>query len=187
MKNSIDPRNIFLRGKHVTLVALSKEDVISSNWYGWFNDEELCKTLQQHYFPNTLDSQLDFYQKSISNSSTKLQLGICKVNDPNLLGIISLNNIDFINRKAEISAVIGEAEGRNINIFRESCLLICDHAFNSLNLNKIYGGSISKELADLMCRFLKGKREGLLRADIFKNGAYHDAHLYGILRDEFYS
>lgn len=187
MKEKIDPRDIFLKGKHVYLVALTRDQVASSNWYGWFNDEELCKTLQQHYFPNTLDLQLEFYEKNIANSGSKLQLGICKIDDPKLLGIISLNNIDFINRKTEISAVIGEVEGRNINIFREACMLICDHAFNSLNMNKIYGGSISKELVDLMCRFLKGKREGIARSDIFKHGKYHDAHLYGILREEFYS
>jgi ribosomal-protein-alanine N-acetyltransferase len=187
MKSEIDSRNIFLRGTHVYLVALSQEDVVNSNWYGWFNDEELCKTLQQHYYPNTLELQLDFFRKNIGNSDSKLQLGICKPENATLLGIISLSNIDFINRKAEISAVIGEAEGRNINIFRESCQLLCDHAFNTLNLNKIYGGSISKELADLMCRFLKGKREGVAREDIYKRGTYHDAYLYGILRQDFYS
>lgn len=187
MINEIDERNVFLRGKHVYLKALTKEDVINSSWYGWFNDEELCKTLQQHYFPNTLDQQLDFFQKNIASSLTKIQLGICKPECSAILGVISLNNIDYINRKAEISAVIGEPAGRNINIFRESCELICRHAFNTLNLNKIYGGSISKELVGLMCKFLKGKEEGILRSDIYKNGEYHDAFLYGILKKDFYS
>ncbi|MBV9988008.1 MAG: GNAT family N-acetyltransferase [Chitinophagaceae bacterium] len=187
MTNPIDNRDIFLRGKHVYLKALTRDDVIRSNWYGWFNDEELCKTLQQHYYPNTLESQLEFYQKNIAGSSSKIQLGICKTDNADILGVISLNNIDYINSKAEISAVIGEPSGRNINIFRESCVLICQHAFNTLNLNKVYGGSISKELAELMCKFLKGKMEGVIRSDIYKNGAYHDAHVYGILKEDFYA
>ena len=188
MKIEIDERDIFLRGKEVYLKVLTKQDVIHSNWYGWFNDEELCKTLQKHYFPNSLEQQLEFYQANINTTSmTKIQLGVCKTNSPLILGIISLNNIDYINRKAELSAVIGEPGGRNINVFRESCQLICRHAFGTLNLNKVYGGSISKELVGLMCKFLKGKEEGILRSDIYKGGEYHDAFLYGILKKDFYS
>ena len=187
MINQIDKRNVFLKGKHVYLKVLTKEDAINSNWYGWFNDQELCKPLQHHYFPNPVEQQIEFWQTNIVGSLTKIQLGICKPESSVILGVISLNNIDYINRKAEISAVIGELEGRNINIFRESCELICRHAFNTLNLNKVYGGSISKELVGLMCKFLKAKEEGILRSDIYKNGEYHDAFLYGILKNDFFS
>jgi ribosomal-protein-alanine N-acetyltransferase len=181
---SIDPRDIFLKGEKVVLKVLTKEDATESNWYGWFNDEAICKTLQKHYFPNTREAQLAFYEKNI-NTNNKIQLGICKPESSNIIGIISLNNIDFINRKAEISAVIGESAGRNINLFIESCNLIINHAFSSLNLNRIYGGSISKELVTLMCRTLGCKEEGIGRSEIYKKGVYHDSYRYGILRDEF--
>ena len=185
MKEKIDPRDIFIRGKNVILKTLTKEDVISSNWYGWFNDEQLCKTLQKHYFPNTVEIQMDFLERNISNSTTKIQLGICRINGGNILGIVSLNDIDYINSKAEISALIGETEGRSINLFIESCQLIFNHAFNSLNLNRIYGGSISKQLVTLMTRSLGCKEEGVARQEIFKDGEYHDCYLYGILKEDF--
>ena len=47
MSQEIDSRDIFLKGKHVFLKALTREDAITSDWYGWFNDEELCNTLQR--------------------------------------------------------------------------------------------------------------------------------------------
>lgn len=180
----LDPREVFLVGKSVILKVLTKDDVLNSNWYGWFNDERLCKTLQKHYFPNTLESQLDFWEKNV-NANDKVQLGICKIDDGNILGIISLNNIDFINRKAEISAVIGETGARSVTLFVESCKLLFNHAFNSLNLNRIYGGSISKELVTLMCRTLGCKEEGVGRSEIYKNGNYHDSFRYSVLKDEF--
>jgi len=182
--NSLDPRNIFLAGKNVVLKVLTKDDVLHSNWYGWFNDEQLCKTLQKHYYPNTLEAQLDFWEKN-SNRNDKIQLGICKPGDARLLGIISLNNIDLINRKAEISAVIGEPGARSVNLFVESCKLLFNHAFNSLNLNRIYGGSLSKELVILMCRTLGCREEGVGRSDIYKDGKYCDSYRYGVLKDEF--
>ncbi len=180
----IDPRDIFLKGKNVILKVLTRDDVITSNWYGWFNDEEICKTLQKHYYPNTMEAQLDFLQKTI-NTNDKIQLGICKKEGGNIIGIISLNNIDLINRKAEISALIGETGARNVGLFIESCMLLFNHAFHSLNLNRIYGGSISKELVTLMCRTLGCKEEGVGRSEIYKNGAYRDSYRYAVLKDEF--
>jgi hypothetical protein len=52
-------------------------------------------------------------------------------------------------------------------------------------MNKIYGGTISKDLITLMGRLLGCKQEGVARQDIFKNGSYHDAYLYSLLKEEF--
>jgi len=183
--DNIDNRDIFLKGNKVILKVLTRHDVINSNWYGWFNDEELCRTLQKHYYPNSLENQIDFFEKQVKESNTKIQLGVCVKDNNTILGIVSLSNIDYINRKAEFSAIIGEPEGRNIEIYIEACKLLFNHAFNSLNLNRLYGGSISKELVVLMCRILGCKQEGSARQDIFKSGTYHDAYLYSILREEF--
>jgi RimJ/RimL family protein N-acetyltransferase len=181
----LDPRDIFLEGKDVILKALSRDDVENSGWYGWFNDEELCKTLQKHYYPNTLDMQLKFFAENIHNAKDKLQLGICHATGGPIVGVISLNDIDFINRKAEISVLIGVKESRNISIFIEACKLIFNHAFNTLNLNRIYGASISRDLVLTMCRMLGCKEEGILRQEIYKNGKYCNAYAYSILREEF--
>lgn len=184
MANKIDPRDVFLKGKKIVLKVLTKQDVLNSNWYGWFNDDELCKTIQKHYFPNAVEVQMKFWE-DLQNSTNKIQLGICKVDDNNVIGIVSLNHIDFINRKAEMSIIIGDKNAHNITIFTETCMVLFNHAFNSLNLNKIYGGSISKNLVQLMCRMLGCKEEGVARQEIFKEGKYHDAYLYSLLKEEF--
>jgi hypothetical protein len=61
----VDKRNVFLKGKGVWLVALSSYDVENSNWYGWFNDEEVCVNLQKHYYPNTLSLQNEFLSNKL--------------------------------------------------------------------------------------------------------------------------
>jgi len=185
MSAEIDPRDIFLKGKHVILKVLTREDVMSSGWYGWFNDEELCKTLQKHYFPTTRESQVAFWEQNVRSANDRIQLGICRVEGGAIVGIVSLNQIDSINRNAEFSAVIGVREAQNIAIFTEACKLLFNHGFYTLNLNRIYGGSISKELVMLMCRLLKCKEEGISRQEIYKNGQYHDAYRYSLLREEF--
>ncbi|NCI49074.1 GNAT family N-acetyltransferase [Sediminibacterium roseum] len=185
MSKSIDSRDIFLSGKHVFLKSLTRNDVIESNWYGWFNDEELSRTLQKHYFPNTLEAQMDFWEKNIAIPTNKIQLGICKPGDDKIIGIVSLNNIDYINRKCEFSIIIGEKKEQNIKLFVECCNLMFRHAFDTLNLNKVYGGSISKDLVMLMTRTLNCKQEGIAREDIYKDGEYKDAYLYSLLKKDF--
>jgi RimJ/RimL family protein N-acetyltransferase len=185
MNDKIDQRDIFLKGKHVILKVLTREDVIGSGWYGWFNDEDLCKTLQKHYFPTTMESQITFWEKNVRSANDKIQLGICRIGGGQIVGIVSLNNIDYINRKAEFSAIIGDREAQNVIIFTEACKLLLNHGFYSLNLNRIYGGSISKDLVNMMCRVFNFQEEGIKRQEIYKNGKYLDAYYYGMLRDEF--
>ena len=91
----------FILGKKVALRALSESDVESTNWYGWFNDKETTAHMQKHYFPNTVQDQLRFL-KSISGDKSKLQLGIVDIESDMLVGIVSLNNINHINRNAEL-------------------------------------------------------------------------------------
>ena len=185
MTQMIDTRDIFLKGKHVILKVLTRDDVLSSGWYGWFNDEELCKTLQKHYFPTTMESQIAFWEQNIRNASDRIQLGICRAEGGPVVGIISLTHIDFINRKAEMSIVIGELTAQNMSIFVDSCKLLFNHAFFTLNLNRIYGGSISEGLVTLLCRILKCKHEGVSRQEIYKHGQYHDTYRYAVLREDF--
>ena len=185
MNEQINKNDVFLKGKHVILKALTEEDVSNSNWYGWFNDEETTQHMQQHYFPNTREAQLEFYRKEIVGNSRKLQLGICDVKGGPIVGVTSLNNIDHLSQKAQFSLIIGEVAYRKAHYVIEVFQLILFHAFNTLNLQRVYGGSLNNESIEFICRTLGATREGVLRKDVYKNGRYHDVYLYAILREEY--
>lgn len=177
--------NVFLKGKYLYLKALDESDINNSNWFDWFNDEETTLFMQQHYYPNTKQQQLEFWEKNIKNATDKIQLGICDVKGGPIVGCVSLSCIDYLNRRAEIATIIGEKEYRKIKYFYESNKLILEHGFYSLNLHRIYGGTIVKELAEMMGRFFGFHMEGVAREAVFKNGVYHDAYSIGVLRSEF--
>ena len=180
-----DLTDIFISGNKINLKVLSEDDVLKTNWYNWFNDEETTKYMQKHYFPNTKQDQLIYFNNNIQGSKTKLQLGICRKDSPKLLGCISLEEIDFLNRKAEISTIMGENEGRNIEVIIEAYQLIINHGFRSLNLNRIYTGTISKEFSTLMVRVFGFTLEGTKRQDVFKNGKYNDVFIHSLLKQEY--
>ena len=180
-----DPRDVFLRGKHVILRALTEDDVHHSGWYGWFNDEESCLLTQHHRFPNSRALQLEYFRNEILNAQGKLQLGICAAVGEQLVGVASLQDIDHLNGTAQLAIMIGEKAHRNVSCFVEAFRLMIRHGFNNLNLRRIYDGTMSPQLAELCCRSLGFRKEGVHRQHIYKNGRYYDVYLIGLLKDEF--
>lgn len=178
--------DVFIKGELVDLVILTEEIVENTNWYNWFNDEENTKYMQKHYFPNTKAMQLEFFKNEIENSNTKIQLGILHKQDQIMIGTLSLNNIDFMNRKCEISGFIGEKKYQTLKPFIEANQMLIKHAFDQLNMNRIYGGSLNKDVADLFVRLLHFDEEGILKEDVYKNAKYNEIYLIGLTRNKYY-
>ena len=177
--------DVFIKGELIDLVVLDEKVVAKTNWYNWFNDEEITKYMVKHYYPNTRGMQLSFFKKEIENNPNKLQLGIFHKKDKVLVGTISLNNIDFSNRECEIAGLIGEKKYHNFRNYIEACKLLIAHAFNILNMHRIYGGTIIKEVEEMHCRVLGFTHEGIKRKSVYKNGKYHDAYLIGLLKEDY--
>ena len=141
--------------------------------------------MQQHYFPNSKELQLKYFKEEIEGSDKKLQLGIYHKKDKILIGTISLNNIDFQHRKCEISGFIGEKKYQTLKPFLEANKLLIKHAFEQLNMNRIYGGSLNKDVSRFFVKLLNFKEEGVLINDVYKNGHWNNVHLIGLLKKDY--
>ena len=179
--------DVFIKGERVDLVVLSEELIEITNWYNWFNDEENTRFMQKHYFPNTKQMQLEYFKNEIENNQTKLQLGIVQKDKNLFCGVISLNDINYINRCCDMGVIIGEKSSRILQYFVESANLICKHAFETLNMNRICSGTISKEIHEVMCRALGFVHEGISRKAIYKNGEYLDIYNHAMTRQDYKS
>jgi ribosomal-protein-alanine N-acetyltransferase len=176
---------IFIKGEKIHLRSLESRDVFDSCWAQWFDDEETTFYMQQHYYPNSKEKQLNFFESEIKNNVQKCQLGICSAEDNSLIGMVSLQNIDHLNRKAEFSIVIGEKDKRRSGLSREALLLILRHGFDALNLRKIYSGTLIEAWAKSLCDDLGFVSEGTLKEDVFKHGRYWDVHLVALFEDVY--
>ena len=139
------------------------------------------RTMQKQYFPNIREDQARFFVDQIQGNKTLIQLGIFHKLDQTLIGVISLGAIDFINRKCEIGGLIGETKYKNIQYWLEANRLIILHARDRLNMHRIYGASISKELAVFYQRLLGFELEGVLRHEVYKDGEFHDAYRFALI------
>lgn len=185
MSNEIQIKyDVFISGQEVNLVVLTEEIAEKSDWYSWLNDAETTKNMQQCYFPSTPQKQLKFFKENIANSISKLQLGIMQKQDNVLIGMISLNSIDYQNRRCEIAGFIGEKKYKSTKYWLEANKLIFKHAVNTLGVRRIYGGSLAKEVSIFYRRMLGFHDEGVHVQEIYKNGTYRDVYYFARIFEE---
>ncbi|KAF0233632.1 MAG: N-acetyltransferase [Desulfovibrionaceae bacterium] len=177
--------DVFISGEAVDLVVLTEQLAAQSNWYAWFNDASVTNMMQHHYFPNTPALQVQFFKENIEGNRSTLQMGVVHKMDRVFIGVISLSAINFQHRKCEIGGLIGETRYQSLVYYVEAFRLMLDHGFEQLNMRRIYGGTLIKELADLLIRVFGFSLEGVKRQDVFKNGAYMDVYLLGLIKDEY--
>ncbi len=178
--------DVFIRGQHLVLKVLGDDDVSNSDWFAWFNDEETTYHLQKHYFPNTREMQMEFL-RGLEGDSTKIQLGILPDGEERIVGVISLQSMDWINRNAEIAMVIGEAKYRQLVYAQEALKLVIEHAFYTLNLHKVHVGYLEslRDWGVFMKRRFGFQDEGCSREHVYKHGRCIDVYRLGLLRSEY--
>lgn len=102
------------------------------------------------------------------------------------IGNIGLHNIDHINCSASTGTFIGEQEFWGHGYGTDAKMLLLYYAFNVLNLHRVWSEVFDfngrSAAYNAKCGY---KEEGRMRQHIWKNGAYHDAIVMGVLREEW--
>ena len=93
-----------------------------------------------------------------------------------------MQSINWIDRNAEIAFLLGEISFWGKSIMLEAGTLLLDHAFNVLNLHRVYCGTSEvnigmQKLAEKLGMTIEGRR----KEAIFKNGVYSDIIEFGII------
>jgi RimJ/RimL family protein N-acetyltransferase len=104
------------------------------------------------------------------------------------IGMLSLVGIDLVNRRAESARfLIGEEEAaRGVPAAVEAMKLLYELAFDALGLHRIHGIIAANNTRMIKWQLFLGMREeGRWRDHYFKNGAFVDCVLLGLLEDEY--
>lgn len=162
---------------------LEEKDLKEIN--SWRNDPELISKLGAPFRYINYEVDKCWYDVYMKNRNNTVRCAIVDNND-SILGLITLANIDYISRCAEMHIMIGKKENRGKGIGKFAIGELLYHAFNNLNLNRIELLVLSDNIAakNLYSKFGFVK-EGMKRAAKYKNGEYKDLELYSILRHEY--
>ena len=178
---AIDKKLIFLKSKNVALKVLEEKDLIESEWISWFNDYERCKFNQHHRFPITYETQL---QVMAELNNQKIMLGIVNLKlNGKICGVISIQNINFINGTDELGIMLDKDSEKFPEIFADSVSLIIHHAFTELRLRKVSIGSINSKLVKVFEKLFNFSAEGILKDQVFKNSEYKDVYVAAVFSD----
>jgi len=155
---------------------------------GWFNDPILNK-YTSHRTKNMSDEDVQYYIYTLEIVENKKAWAIyeiftfCGTSEYKHYGNISLQNINNINRSAEIAWMISE-QGKGAGT--EAGRQVLDYAFNILNLNRVWCGCVKENIGMVKLAGKLGmKQEGISREAFFLDGRYTDIIQFGILKGEW--
>jgi RimJ/RimL family protein N-acetyltransferase len=174
--------NPFLIGKLIYLRPLEREDAPLAE--PWFNDQEVTRTLRTTG-PISLHAEQSLIEKLTQNEQA-VTLVIVVRELGKAIGVTGLHQIDFRNRQAGFGITIGDKACWGRGYGTEATVLVVQHAFQTLNLNRVWLHAFENNDRGLRTYEKVGfKREGLLRQDNFRLGRYWDTIAMAILRDEW--
>jgi len=166
------------------LRELSREDIPIINI--WRNDTELIKYLVAPF--RYINSEVDnkWFDNYMQNRNTNVRCAITKIDDDKILGLVSLTNIDFINRCAEFHIMIGDKQNRGKGIGYFATTEILNHAFYNMNLNRVELEVLENNIPAIKLYEKIGfKQEGIKRKAIYKNGEFIDVIIMAILKEDY--
>ena len=171
-------------GDTIYLSPRNSEDV--ETFTKWLNDFQVTDGLGRSGLIVTLNGEKEYLEKINDNDMTRYYFVIVTLENDEMIGTVSIENMNYTNRSAELGIFIGDETYRGKGIGEEAIHLILDYGFNYLNLNSIHLTVLSFNERAIACYKKCGFKEvGRLREAYYLNGKYYDKILMDILKSEF--
>lgn len=173
-----------LAGENVRLNALTKDDV--DRMLDWEEHSDFKRLGSSNpAFPWTR-GRTEKWLEELDESSDEYYFAIRAVRDSVLVGVVSIDEIEWTHGTGQLGIGIGESRDWGKGYGREACALALDFAFHELNLHRIGLGVFAyNERAIKLYESLGFVREGVERESIYRDGERYDQYFYGLLRPDW--
>lgn len=154
----------------------------------WRTDPDLVALLGAPFRFINLSVDETWFDNYIANRENAVRCAIVEESNDNILGLVSLVSIDYMNQFAEFHIMIGNKanQGRGIGTFAIHAIL--QHAFNNMNLQRIELSVLEdNERARHLYEKVGFVQEGIKRKARYKNGRFVNMIIYSVLREEYNS
>ena len=170
-----------LVGDRIYLSPRTAEDV--ELFTQWLNDFETTDYIGRSGSIMTKEAEKEFLETHIKDEATFV---IVTLEENKMIGTVSLEQINHINRCATLGIFIGDKEYRSKGYGTEAIRLILEYGFYYMNLNNIKLDLVEFNERALRCYRKCGFKEyGRRRKCIYHNGNYYDRIEMDILKEEF--
>ena len=168
-------------GTLVRLRAFEQGDVDAN--HAFINDYETVKGMMSGIpFPSSYSDERRWLEQQTSYSRGEYQFAVEDF-EGDLVGRCGIIRLDWKNRVGELAIMIGTPyRGRGYG--REAMQLLCDFCFKEMNLHKLKVTVFAFNKAAIRCYERNGfVQEGVLKQEIFREGAYQDVVVLARLQD----
>lgn len=170
-----------LIGDRIYLSPRNSEDV--EIFTEWLNDFETTDYVGRSGILTSLESERKYLDE---NNSPEATFVIVTLDEDKMIGTVSLENVDWLNRTATLGIFIGDKNYRSKGYGAEAIKLILEYGFKYMNLYNIKLDLMEFNSRALKCYEKCGFKEyGRRRKCKFIDGKYYDSIAMDILADEF--
>lgn len=171
-----------LKGKATLLRAPGPQDAELLN--RWANDGDLWHWLIGWHFPYSMASTRQWIDRP---AGTDRSVWCVEGEGVGLAGTITLDGIDWKNRSAILSMMVGDPAARGTGLALDASVALLRYAFEELGLNRIEGHVLAYNERSL--GLYEGKvgfrREGVRRQAVHKGGQFHDVVVLGMTAADY--
>lgn len=151
----------------------------------WQNDVNLDYQIMGFRFPvqkKAVEDWLEGVRKG--NGVNRVVYGIYV--DSDATGMVSLHDIDYINRNSMFGIYVAEKMNNNKGVGTKATRLILDFAFNGMGLNRV-GLEVLETNMNAIHLYEKVGfvKEGVKRSAFYTDGDFIDVNIMSILKSEF--
>jgi RimJ/RimL family protein N-acetyltransferase len=175
-------------GQRIRLRPMEREDL--PRFVRWFADEETRSYLDQ-YLPIGLAQEDQWFERNLQAGDRQAWSIDAQPADMTMgrwdhIGACGFNQIDWRCRRGEVGIFIGTRENWGWGYGTDAMRTLVRWGFDILNLNRIWLRVYADNPRAIRCYQKAGfVEEGRLRQHDFRNGAYRDALVLGLLRSEW--
>lgn len=170
----------FLIGERIYLRPVFEDD-LDERYLTWLNDPDVNVYSSRRAFPSSPKDMHQFLD-SVSNHEYVLLAIVGKESD-NYVGNILLGAIDWVNRSAQISIMIGDKTAWGKGYATEAIAMLTEHAFKNLNLHRVFSGTINPGFKKIVCEKLGWNLDGEQKRAIWCDGRYIDVWIMSKLNE----
>ncbi|RTR36365.1 N-acetyltransferase [Robertmurraya yapensis] len=168
----------------IYLRELTSTDIVTIN--KWRNNRNLINSLGAIFRYINIETEVAWFDNYLNNRSNNIRCAICSEEFAEIIGVVYLLNIDFINSSAEFAIMIGDRnnQGKGIGTFATESIL--NHAFVDLNLNRVHLSVLEENMRAIRLYEKVGfSIDGVIREAVYKNGEYKNIVLMSILKRNY--
>ena len=171
-------------GKKVVLRAIELSDCEMIR--GMFNDAQMEDLVVGWAFPISQFAQEKWLETHYADQNSFRFIIETKEDGP--VGIATLVDIDWKNRRAEHGIKLSSKECRTKGIGTDAVMALMRYAFDELGLHRLDGSWFSNNAASIgLYKKCGWSEEGVRREYVYKRGEFRDLTVVGILDKDYYA